>query len=82
MTLPSARDCQRINKLFALIGSDNEAEAKSARDKLAQLLAKVGRSWNDLPELLTSVRDDTCPTSRPSPTATEVPSVNALDLVL
>jgi putative DNA primase/helicase len=85
MTLPSARDCQRISKLFALIGSDNEAEANSARDKLAQLLAKLRLSWNDLPEVLAAARDDTDITSSwssPSPNVTDAPTVNVLDLVL
>ena len=54
---------------------------RNARNKLAQLLAKVGLSWNDLPEL---ARDDTHTTSPPSssPTATDAPSVNVVDLVL
>jgi hypothetical protein len=84
MTLLSARDCRRIVKLFALIGSDNQAESNNARDKLAQLLAKLRLSWNDLPELLTAARDDARPTSRPSPApaATDPPSVNVLELVL
>ena len=47
------------------------------------MLAKLRLSWNDLPELLTAARDDTRTTlGPPSPTATDAPSVNALDLVL
>src|SRR4051794_29644161 len=35
------------------MGSANEAESSAARRKLEALLKKLGKSWNDLPELLT-----------------------------
>ena len=46
---------KRLRDLHARMGSSNPAEAESARHKLVELLQKLGKSWNDLPELL---RDD------------------------
>jgi Protein of unknown function (DUF3631) len=42
----------RVRALFALMGSDNQTERDTARSKLAELLQKLGKTWNDLPELL------------------------------
>jgi DNA polymerase III delta prime subunit len=52
----TTKDRKRIRKLHALLGSSNEGEREAARRKLEALLTRLGKSWNDLPELLT---DDT-----------------------
>jgi len=46
---------KRLRDLHARMGSSNSAEAEAARRKLVELLQKLGKSWNHLPELL---RDD------------------------
>ena len=51
MTLPPPKVCQRIRKLFAQIGSPGK-DAEVAREKLIQLLAEHGLTWNDLPRIL------------------------------
>jgi hypothetical protein len=48
MTLPPPKVCQRIRALHALMGSSHPKEAENAKAKLIQLLAKIGRTWNDL----------------------------------
>jgi hypothetical protein len=48
----TAKDRRRIAKLFALLGSPNQGERDNARHKLDALLQRLGKSWNDLPELL------------------------------
>lgn len=49
----SKNDLDRLAKLHALMGSDNDAEASAARRKLNAFLAKRGMTWNDLTNLLT-----------------------------
>src|SRR5438034_8523143 len=46
------RDRKRIRDLFALMGSPNPAESEAAKRKLEAFLRKLGKTWNDLPELL------------------------------
>jgi hypothetical protein len=57
MKLPPPSVCQKILKLFALVGS-NKGEAENARAKLVKLLEKHGLTWNDLPEILAAARAD------------------------
>jgi hypothetical protein len=48
----TTRDRRRIRALHALLGSSNEGERETARRKLEALLTRLGKNWNDLPELL------------------------------
>jgi hypothetical protein len=57
MKLPPPKVCQRIRKLHAQIGSSGK-DGDVAREKLNQLLAEHGLSWNDLPNLLAADLDD------------------------
>src|SRR5208337_5069038 len=93
MTLPSTDTCKRIRKVHALLGSSVPSERASAHEKLAELLAKHGLTWNDLPAILavtehladitfTDVSDSTSTRTATSPEPPEPPAVNVLDLVL
>jgi hypothetical protein len=89
MTLPSPKVCRKIVQLHALIGSPNANEAEAARQKLTEVLAKHGLTWNDLPRILSAIQAaDERPRDRSSSGATSttatdgVPEVNVLDLVL
>jgi hypothetical protein len=42
----------KLQKLFALLGSANAKEREAARVKIDELLAKNKKNWNDLTELL------------------------------
>ena len=57
MTPPPAL-CRRIRSLFRLISSSNSNEAARAREKLIELLAKHGISWNDVPACVALADDD------------------------
>jgi hypothetical protein len=83
MTLPPDNVCHRIQVLHALIGSTNANEAENARQKLTELLAKHGLTWNDLPAILAAehYRDRRANTTAPQ-ASPDVPAVNVLDLVL
>src|SRR6266536_839172 len=48
----NANDRKRIIQLHALLGSSSAGEREAARTKLDELLKRLGKSWNDLPELL------------------------------
>jgi hypothetical protein len=54
---------RRIRALHALLGSSNEGEREAARRKLDALLTRLGKNWNDLPELL---RPDDAPPAPPA----------------
>jgi len=56
------KDRKRLRDLHARIGSGNEGERNAAWRKLDALLKRLGKSWNDLPELL---RDDVTSASTP-----------------
>ena len=43
---------ERLRKLFALMGSDNEHESNAARSKIRELLKKHNLTWNDGMEIL------------------------------
>jgi len=57
MTLPPPKVCQRIKKLHALMGSPGK-DADVARQKLIELLAEHGLSWNDLTRILAAIEPD------------------------
>jgi Protein of unknown function (DUF3631) len=83
MTLPPPNICQRIQRLFAMIGSPSENEANIARERLNKLLNEQGLTWNDLREILGTNTDSSTSTSTASSQApTDAPEVNVLDLVL
>src|SRR5262245_10126388 len=46
------KDRKRVRDLFAMLGSSNLQEQATARRKLDALLKRLGKTWNDLPELL------------------------------
>jgi hypothetical protein len=46
------KDRKRVRDLFAMLGSSNPQEQATARRKLEALLKRLGKTWNDLPELL------------------------------
>jgi hypothetical protein len=48
----------KARKFHALLGFDNPAERETARVKLAELLAKHKKTWNDLPDLLSGATGD------------------------
>jgi hypothetical protein len=48
----TAKDRKRIRDLFARMGSSSKDESDNARRKLDALLQRLGKTWNDLPELL------------------------------
>jgi hypothetical protein len=48
----NAKQRKRVRQLHRLCGSDNEAEATTARRKLIELLRKHGKTWNDLDAIL------------------------------
>jgi hypothetical protein len=56
------KDRKRVRDLFAMLGSSNPQEQATARRKLEVLLKRLGKTWNDLPELL---HDDEAATSAP-----------------
>jgi Protein of unknown function (DUF3631) len=83
----NAKDRKRVRQLFALMGSANEAESAAARKKLEALLKRLGKSWNDLPELLTpdaptgpqpDPRDAVDPSSHPFDTYTPADTVRGI----
>jgi len=96
MILPPPTVCRRIRSLFRLISSSNPNEAARAREKLIELLAKHGISWNDVPACVALADDDDrvkeagrqgsphrSPQGSPSPGApADGPQINVLDLVL
>jgi hypothetical protein len=45
-------DRKRVRDLHAMLGSSNPQEQATARRKLEVLLKRLGKTWNDLPELL------------------------------
>jgi hypothetical protein len=47
-------DLRKLKKFHALLGSDNSAEREAARAKLIELLARHKKTWNDMPELLST----------------------------
>jgi hypothetical protein len=49
----TAKDRKRIRDLHALmVGSSSQGERENARGKLEKLLKRLGKTWNDLPDLL------------------------------
>jgi hypothetical protein len=48
----TAKDRKRIRDLFSRMGSSSKDESDTARRKLDALLQRLGKTWNDLPELL------------------------------
>jgi Protein of unknown function (DUF3631) len=84
MTLPPPKVCRRIRQLFARVGSPYAGEAANARDKLNELLAKHGLTWNDLAAILAATEADHAPAGPvpPRTAPTDAPQVNVLDLVL
>ena len=57
MTLPPPKVCRRIRKLHAQLGSGAK-DRDVAHEKLVQLLAEYGLSWNDLPKILNADIND------------------------
>src|SRR5258706_1704398 len=49
---------ERVKKLHAQLGSTNLNEREAARRKLDELLEQKKKTWNDLPELLSSDRNN------------------------
>jgi hypothetical protein len=45
------RERQRLIRLFAVLGSDNDHERRTATDKIDDLLARYGKTWADVPAL-------------------------------
>jgi hypothetical protein len=45
-------DRKRVRDLHAMLGSSNPQEQATARRKLEVLLKRLGKTWNDLPDLL------------------------------
>src|SRR5271165_2692624 len=89
MTLPPLEICQRIHKLHAMIGSSYDHEAANAFDMLKKLLAELGLTWNDLPQILPEADvscggvNNTANTGNEASQATnDTPAVNVLDLIL
>jgi Protein of unknown function (DUF3631) len=91
MNLPPPKICQRARKLFAQIGSSGK-DAEVARDKLIQLMAEHGLTWNDLPRILAADIDlagavddagdgDAGPAAT-QPTADDIPDILGLVLAL
>lgn len=80
----SNKFCEKIAKLFALLGSDNAGERENARVKLDALLRRHKKTWNDLPELLQPdpARDDPDDTSAPGAGATEIGPVDLVHHLL
>ena len=50
--LPPPKVCGLIYRLHGKLSSTNPNEAKSALDKLNELLSKHGCGWADLPQIL------------------------------
>jgi hypothetical protein len=48
----TGKDRKRIRDLFAMMGSANKKESETAKQKLDALLKRLGKTWNDLPELI------------------------------
>ena len=44
----------RLRQLHAMLGSNNAQERETARVKIIELLARHGKSWNDLTELMSA----------------------------
>ena len=44
----------KLRKLHAMLGSDNDGERDTAMAKIKELLAKNKKSWNDLTELMSA----------------------------
>jgi hypothetical protein len=91
MSLPPPKVCERARKLFAQIGSSGK-DAEVAHEKLKQLPAEQGLTWNDLPRILAAdvdaaadARDagtgDAAPAATP-PTEDDIPNILALVLAL
>lgn len=77
----SIKDRGRLRKLHALMGSDNPGEARNARKKILELLARHKAAWSDIPDLL---QGDSATGEQPSaePAAEKtVFDFNPLDLV-
>ena len=50
----NSKDIRRIRALHAKLGSDNEAEANAARQKILEILMRHNKTWNDLSGFLES----------------------------
>jgi hypothetical protein len=87
MSLPPPKVCRRIRKLFAQMGSPGK-DADVAREKLDQMLAEFGLSWNDLPKILAADIDGSSDaglsTAAPaaSPTEADIPKRDILGMLL
>jgi Protein of unknown function (DUF3631) len=87
MNLPSPNICKTIRNLYARVGSSNEHEAKSARDKLLALLKKHSLHWLDIPAIVAAADADEAArtatkAARHSASPTSGPEFNVLTIVL
>jgi hypothetical protein len=62
----NAKALKRLGQLFALLGSNQAGERENARKKLDELLRRHGKTWNDVPELLSQLHTGKHP-SGPAP---------------
>jgi len=70
------KDLKRVCDLHARMGSNNEGERNAAWHKLDALLKRLGKTWNDLSELL---RDETTAASPQSDPRDAAPSEYPFD---
>ena len=74
MNAAEKRSRKLIRNFFALMGSTNKEESESAKHKLENELKKLGKTWNDLPELLQDSSPEQSPSEPPpDPRDTEPP---------
>jgi hypothetical protein len=63
----NAKDLRRLRALHAMLGSDNEKEALSARKKILAILKRRNKTWNDLPNSWSQRRSPASILATPSP---------------
>src|SRR5216683_6054463 len=52
------RERQRLVKLLRSLGNNNQHEAETARGMIDRLLREFGKTWADVPQLLSGTRTD------------------------
>jgi Protein of unknown function (DUF3631) len=73
----SRKDRKRLRDLHARMCSDNSGERDAAWRKLDALLKRLGKSWNDLPELLHDETNASAPRTDPRDADQSAPNVGA-----
>src|SRR5438270_12878607 len=76
----SEKDRSLLRKLHAMLGSTHPSEAENARQKLMELLDRLGLSWNDLASALNeNANDEFAQEQQPNANAGTTANTSAVD---